>query len=182
MTDGFAKEGKTYRDSLDIRLTAEEIAGGSFEDFFRKYVAHAEPLPYQAILAKAGLLLQQQETVRAQLGFSYERDGGGKTLVRSVMEASPAERAGLLAGDEILSFNGENVPRRAEYWLRNKKPGKAVRLRVLRKERVLEVDFALGESSATIFVIAEDPHATQEAREIREGLLHGKPATAATAH
>src|SRR5437667_11066462 len=46
----FAKQGKTYRDSLDVRLTAEKIAGGSFEEFFGKYVAGAEPFPYQQIL------------------------------------------------------------------------------------------------------------------------------------
>ena len=39
MNENFAEKGKTYRDSLDVRLTAEEIAGGSFEDFFQKYVA-----------------------------------------------------------------------------------------------------------------------------------------------
>ncbi len=55
MNQDFAENGKTYRDSLDVRLTAEEVAGGSFEDFFRKYIANAEPLPYQSVLAKAGL-------------------------------------------------------------------------------------------------------------------------------
>jgi len=34
-----AKQGKTYRDSLDVRLTAEKIASASFEEFFGKYVA-----------------------------------------------------------------------------------------------------------------------------------------------
>ena len=43
--------------------------------------------------------------------------------VRAVDPGSTAERAGLKAGDEIKQWNGENVPRRAEFWLRNKKPG-----------------------------------------------------------
>src|SRR5213082_1433216 len=46
MNRDFAKQGKLYRDSLDVRLEAEKVAGGSFEDFFEKYVAGTEPFPY----------------------------------------------------------------------------------------------------------------------------------------
>ena len=180
MNENFAKKGKTYRDSLDVRLTAEEVAGGSFEDFFQKYVANAEPLPYQSVLAKAGLLLQRQETVRAELGFSMERDSRGKFVVRSVVPGSPAERAGLLAGDEAVNLNGENVPRRVERWLRNKNPGGTLKLRLLRSEKPLDLTFVLGGKSQSIFAIAEDPQASAKARAIREGLLHGT-ATAAQA-
>jgi len=181
MKEDFAENGKTYRDSLDVRLTAEEVAGGSFEDFFRKYIANAEPLPYQSVLAKAGLLLQRQEIVRAELGFSVERDANGKSVARSVVPGSPAERAGLLAGDEVVNFNGENVPRRAEHWLRNKNPGDTLKLRVLRNEKPLDIAFALGGKSESIFAIAEDPQASPKARAIREGVLHGTAAAAQAA-
>jgi predicted metalloprotease with PDZ domain len=167
-------------------LTAEEVAGGSFADFFQKYIANAEPLPYQSVLAKAGLLLQRQKIVRAELGFSMERDANGKSVVRSVVPGSPAERAGLLADDEVSNFNGENVPRRAEHWLRNKNPGDPLKLRVLRNEKPLDIAFALGGKSESIFAIAEDPQAPPKARAIREGWLHGTvaaaPAAGAAAH
>jgi S1-C subfamily serine protease len=127
------------------------------------------------VLAKAGLLLKQQEIVRAELGFSMERDAGGKSAVRSVVPGSTAGRAGLLAGDEVSNFNGENVPRRLEYWLRNKKPGDTLKLRVLRNEKPIEITLALGGKSESVFAIAEDPQASPKARAIREGLLHGKP-------
>jgi len=181
MNEEFAKKGKMYRDSLDIRLSAEEVAGGSFEDFFRQYIANAEPLPYESILAKAGLLLQKQEMVRAELGFSFERDGNGRWIVRSVDPGSTAERAGLLAGDELSQFNGENVPRRNEHWLRSKKPGDELHLRLLRNEQPVEIRFALGGKSATVFAIAEDPHASPKASVIRQGLLRGKPVAPAAA-
>jgi predicted metalloprotease with PDZ domain len=181
MNENFAKKGKTYRDSLDVQLTAEEIAGGSFEDFFGKYVARAEPLPCESLLAKAGLLLTQREIVRAELGFSMERDAGGKSVVRSVVPGSTAERAGLLADDEITNFNGENVPRRPEYWLRSKKPGDTLKLTVLRNEKPVEITFALGGKAESIFAIAEDPQASPKARAIRDGLLRGKTLAAAAA-
>jgi len=181
MNEEFAQKGKTYRDSLDVRLTVEKVAGGSFEDFFRQYVGNAEPLPYESVLAKAGLLLQKQEIVRAELGFSFERDTNGHWIVRSVDPGSTAERAGLLVGDGLSQFNGENVPRHAATWLRNRKPGDELRLRILRNEQPVEIKFALSGKSATIFAISEDPQATAKARAIREGLLHGKPIAAVAA-
>jgi predicted metalloprotease with PDZ domain len=180
MNQDFARKGKLYRDSLDVRLTAEKIAGGSFEDFFRQYVENAESLPYESVLAKAGLLLQKQQLVRADLGFTVERDASGKPVVRSVVPGSNAERASLLVGDELMNFNGENVPRRVESWVRNRKPGDNLRLHILRNEQPVEIAFALGETSATIFTIEEDPQPSPKARAIRDGLLHGKPAAAAT--
>jgi predicted metalloprotease with PDZ domain len=34
MNGEFARQNKPYRDSLDVRLTAEKVAGGSFDEFF----------------------------------------------------------------------------------------------------------------------------------------------------
>ena len=181
MNEEFARKEKTYRDSLDVRLTAEEIAGGSFDDFFRQYVSSAEPLPYEAVLAKAGLLLRKEEIIRASLGFSFERDANGKSVVRAVDSGSSAERAGLFAGDEVSSFNGENPPRRVEYWLRNKKPGDILTLKVLRNQQQLEFTFPLGETSVSVFTITEDPQISPKARAIREGILQGKTTPANTA-
>jgi predicted metalloprotease with PDZ domain len=69
MNTDFAKQGKTYRDSLDVRLTAEKIAGGSFEEFFTRYVAGTDSVPYQQILGLAGLALRSAEHRRPTLGF-----------------------------------------------------------------------------------------------------------------
>jgi predicted metalloprotease with PDZ domain len=179
MNDNFARKNKLYRDALDIRLTAETVAGGSLEDFFRQYVAAAEPLPYVEILAKAGLLLERQEVTRPDLGFTVERDSAGKALVRSIVPGSPGERAGLRSGDEIETWNGEAVPRRADSWLRSRKPGDPLHLQIRRNEQPSEISFALGGHSDEIFVIDDDPHATPKAKSIREGLLHGNTVAAA---
>ncbi|HET8966295.1 MAG TPA: PDZ domain-containing protein [Candidatus Acidoferrum sp.] len=181
MNDDFAKKTKPYRDSLDVRLTAESVAGASFEDFFSKYVAAAEPFPYPEILGKAGLLLRKQEVTRAELGFTIERDATGKAVVRSVASGSTAERAGLRPGDEIEMWNGESVPRRTDGWLRSRKPGDTLRLQIRRNDQSTEFSFALGGRTEEVFVIDEDPHGTDKAKAIREGLLHGTPVAASTA-
>ena len=169
----FAKQGKFYRDSLDIRLEAEKVAGGSFEEFFQDYVAEAKPLPYAQILALAGLELRTREGKAATLGFSPGRDGNGGTIVRAIDDGSPAADAGLRVGDVILNWNGADVPRSLGRWVRDHQPGEAMKVRIRRDEKELVIDFKLGESNETFFQIVEDAKAGEKAKRIRDGWLHG---------
>jgi predicted metalloprotease with PDZ domain len=169
----FARQGKTYRDSLDIRLEAEKVAGGSFEEFFQNYVATAEPLPYQQILGLAGLEMRTTEHKRAVLGFSAERESGGTATVRGVDDDSPAVRAGLRLGDVIVNWNDGDVPASLGRWVRERQPGQTVKVRIRREERERTLEFKLGEEKELLYQIAEDSRAGEKARRIREGLLHG---------
>ena len=179
MNVDFAKQGKTYRDSLDVRLEAEKVAGSSFEEFFRDYVAAAELLPYQQVLKLAGLDLRTTEQKRAVLGFSASRESGGTATVRSVDDSSPAAEAGLRTGDVILSWNDADVPRSLERWGRERQPGEVVRVRTRRDEKERTLEFKLGEEKAVVYQVVEDSHASEKARRIREGLLHGVTDSAA---
>ena len=172
MNEQFGKTGKGYRDSLDIRLTAEKVAGGSFEEFFDRYVAASDPLPYREILAKAGLELRADERKHATLGFSVERENGALT-VDSVEPESAAEGAGLRRGDVIVSWNGSEVPRSPERWASTHKKGTSVKIGVRREDGPATVEFALGEVTETFYRTVEDEHAGEKARRIREGILRG---------
>jgi predicted metalloprotease with PDZ domain len=174
MNTDFAKKGKAYRDSLDVRLTAEKVAGGSFEEFFQKYVAGTESFPYQEILALAGLEMRRSEQRRASLGFTMTRDSNGTLLVGEIEGESNAARAGLLAGDVIIGWNGGEAPRRPQRWVLEQKPGDLLRLRIRRDEKELTIEFRLGAIIETYYQIAEDAHANEKTRRIREGLLRGE--------
>ena len=173
MNADFAKQGKFYRDSLDVRLEAEKIAGSSFEEFFHDYVAEAEPLPYSEILALAGLELRTREGKSATLGFSPGRDTNGGTVVRALDDGSPAVDAGLGVGDVILSWNGADVPRSLGRWVRDRQPGEVIKMRIRRDEKELGIEFKLSESNETFFQIVEDANAGEKGKRIREGWLHG---------
>ncbi|MGB2622248.1 MAG: PDZ domain-containing protein [Candidatus Acidiferrum sp.] len=179
MNEDFAKQGKPYRDSLDIRLEAEKVAGGSFEEFFRDYVAGTKPLPYAQILARAGLTLQMTDHSRAILGFSAGRGSDGTITVRSVDAGTPAEQAGLQPGDAILSWDGGDVPRFLGRWVRERPAGEPVKLRIRRDEKEQTLSFKLGEEKETLYQIQEDAQAGERARRIRDGLLHGVTQTVA---
>ena len=174
MNTNFAKQGKTYRDSLDVQLTAESVAGGSFEEFFRKYVAGAEPLPYQKSLALAGLTLRTVERRRPSLGFLLEHEANGPFAVSAVDPEGAAAQAGLRAGDVIVNWNGGEAPRRVERWLQEQKPGELLKLRVRREDKEMTIEFRLGETKEILYQVGEDSHASEKARHIREGMLRGE--------
>jgi predicted metalloprotease with PDZ domain len=173
MNQDFAKAGKFYRDSRDIQLSAEKVAGVSLADFFARYVSGAEPLPYSDFLARGGLELHEKETIHAVSGFTVERDPNGPWTVRIVDADGPAAKSGLRVGDEIVRWNNGEPPRHQERWLSQQKPGADLRLRVRREEKELNIDIRLGEQREKFFQVAESANAGDRARRIREGLLHG---------
>jgi predicted metalloprotease with PDZ domain len=182
MNQDFAKSGKFYRDSLDVRLTAEKLAGGSLDDFFNNYVGGAQALPYADLLSRVGLAVQEKESSRATLGFSIEREPNAPWTVATVEPGSTAERSGLQVGDEILRWNSVEVPRHPERWASQQKPGEDLRLRVRRDGKEISIDVRLGESRETFYQVVETPGANERARRIREGILRGTtdPVTAQT--
>jgi len=173
MNQTFAKEGKFYRDSLDVRLTAEKITGGSLEDFFSKYVSGVQPLPYTDLFSQAGLALQEKESVRAVLGFTIQREPDAAWTVASVEPGSNAEKGGLKVGDEILRWNNADPPRRSERWASQQKPGEILFLRVRRAGKEEDVDLRLGEIREKSYQVIEATSATDRAKRIRDGMLHG---------
>jgi predicted metalloprotease with PDZ domain len=173
MNDEFAKTGRTYRDSMDVRLSAEKVAGGSFEDFFARHVSGTEPLPYREVLRLAGLELRSVEHKRASLGFLAEKDGSGAVVVRSVETNGLAAQAGLRSDDVIVTWDGVEVPRRLDHWASEQKAGSILHLRLRREQKEFDLDVRLGEVKDLRYEVVETAHSSEEAHHIREGLLHG---------
>src|SRR6516162_7968419 len=173
MNQDFARPGKYYRDSLDVRLTAEKLVDGSLQDFFSKYISGAAPLPYDELFSRAGLELREIESVRATLGFTLQRESGGPWSVASIESGTSAEKSGLKVGDEILRWNNSDTPRRPERWASQQKAGDELRLRVRRDEKEETLTLHLGEVREKIYEVAESSTVSDRAKRIRDGLLHG---------
>jgi len=173
MNQDFAKPGKYYRDSLDVRLTAEKLVDGSLDDFFSNYVRGANPLPYDELFSRAGLELRQTESVRATLGFTLQRESNGPWSVASIEPGTAAEKSGLKVGDEILRWDNADVPRRPERWATQQKPGEELRLRLRRDEKEETLTLHLGELREKFYEVAESATTSERAKRIRDGILHG---------
>jgi predicted metalloprotease with PDZ domain len=179
MNANFAKQGKAYRDSLDVKQAAENVSGGSFEEFFQKYVGGADPLPYQQILALAGLALRTVEHRRPALGFAVEHEPNGPIIVETVDPEGFAAQAGLRTGDIILNWDGGEIPRRIDRWLQEQRPGDLLKLRVRRDDKEIALEFRLGEITETLYQVGEDSHAGEKGRHIRGGILRGETSAVA---
>jgi len=86
---------------------------------------------------------------RARLGIIPDFSGGDVEGVRisGASEGSPAAKAGLLAGDVIVSFDGRAVRSLQDltYFLKDKKPGDAVIVVVRRAGEEVPIEVVLGE-------------------------------------
>jgi predicted metalloprotease with PDZ domain len=172
MNQEFGLAGKGYRDSLDVQLTAEKLVGGAFEEFFKRYVAGADALPYRATLQLAGLDLRESSHSRALLGITTQSATGGLS-VASIDPNGPAAASGLQLGDVIEKWDGGNPPRRSNEWLSHHKAGDVLHLLVRRDETEVSVDVRLGETTETFYDVVEDSHAGEKARNVRDGWLRG---------
>jgi predicted metalloprotease with PDZ domain len=175
MNDEYAKKGRFYDDSDGIRAVAEEVAGASLAEFFQRYIAGIDEIPYDKFLASAGLELKVDMLKIADLGFwtTGGRSPSSSVTVSQVIPGSPAEVAGLLAGDVLLQLNGEAIPVYVIAWARQHSPGEVIKIRVQRDNRELDISFALGSNDVKKYSISEISHATDKQKRIREGWLRG---------
>ena len=169
----YAQAGKFYNDSEGVRRAVEEVADQSFEDFFRRYVAGVDEIPYDKFLSAAGLELKIESARTADLGFHVGRAPGAGLAVGRIEQGSAAEAAGLRQGDVLLTFNGEPFGRNVGAWLREHAGGETVKLRIRRDGEEMEISYALGSNDDHRYSISELPHPSDKQRRIRDGLLHG---------
>ncbi|MBK9304714.1 MAG: PDZ domain-containing protein [bacterium] len=100
-----------------------------------------------------------------QLGAYFGAKDGG-ALVESVVEDSPAQKAGFQAGDVILALDGEPVadPDDVITTVRGKEKGETIEARVLRKgkEMTLKAELAEREGGAAVVrALGKAPRAMQ---------------------
>jgi predicted metalloprotease with PDZ domain len=95
MNDEFAKKGKPYNDDADIQASIEKVAGSSFREFFEKYVAGTEPLPYADILRLAGLELRNAPARPARAGHA-------RSVALEIVEDANANEKARRIRDGIL--------------------------------------------------------------------------------
>ena len=183
MNRNYANQARYYPDSAGVERAAEAITGADFSQFFRDYVAAAEELPYNDLFRTVGLKLERSRTMAVYPGFLTVRNFDQPSVVVSVDSGSEAERAGLSAGDTILTVNGKVATGEFEDRLAGMKVGDTIRLRVTGRKGSREVKVKLGGRDEESFAIVELPTVTPEQRARRAAWLASEPdGAAAPAH
>jgi predicted metalloprotease with PDZ domain len=137
-----------------VQPAVEAVAGGSFEEFFDRYIRGTDEIDYDAFLKKVGLRLvtrvKKDETrldpakPGAWLGANVT-ESGGQTVVSSILENSPAWKGGLSAGDTLLALDGVRVtaatlPER----LADRAAGQTASVTVFRRDQLKTLEVVLG--------------------------------------
>ena len=166
--------GRGYR-TEDFQRVASEVAGYDFSEFFARHVRGVDVLPYDEALGYLGLrAVREQAREPYDAGISVDWQKSKPLTIGVVRNGSPAEDAGLQAGDEILSLGRKNVTR--EDWLASLsrfKRGDRVPITVKRDRRTIPATLVLGEPERFEYRIEEIKEATPEQKAQRSRWLSG---------
>ncbi|HEX2203239.1 MAG TPA: PDZ domain-containing protein [Longimicrobium sp.] len=178
-----------------VERVAAEVAGEELSGFFDRALRGTEELDYAAELAAAGLKLvpahegrpgappvgagvmgpggDPSAPPRGEVSFGVQfKHEGGKTVVGSVLAGSPAWRAGVNAGDELVALDGLRVgPESLSARLMEKTPGERARLAVFRRDELLTLEVEVETRPPARLALREVEDATEEARRLREDWL-----------
>jgi predicted metalloprotease with PDZ domain len=103
-------QGQGYPED-GFQRAAEEVAGTSLAEFFSRYVAGTEELPYDEVLGIVGLSATQvadEEDPAATFGWRLRKQGDEVTI-SNVLPGSSALASGIMRDDVLVSVAGEPV-------------------------------------------------------------------------
>jgi predicted metalloprotease with PDZ domain len=174
-------------DATAIRREAESIAGRSLSSYFRRFIEGTAELPVPELLRGAGVKVEAKapadasDAVKAKRllpwsGLVYATNGDGeKAVVKNVVPVSPAWRAGITFGDEIIAVDGTRVTsatvgkRFADH-----APGQSAEVAFFRKDRLHTTTVRLARNPERKWSFAVDPEARARVIALRRQWLGTK--------
>lgn len=137
----------------DWRVTLGEVARDSAwaNRFHRNHVVGKEPLDYETLLGRAGLLLRKSQPGISTIGaVQYAQDTTRAQITSQTRIGSPLYEAGLDRGDIILTLDGQPLTRGSDVskFVLSKKPGDRVQIRFEQRGAQKTATLVIGESDA----------------------------------
>jgi predicted metalloprotease with PDZ domain len=170
--DSYYLRGRAYTVE-EFFAHASQVTGVDLRFFLEYHVQRTGMPPYEEGLAAHGLrFVRVPQPGSASAGLTFDAGDAKQARVASVQPGSPAGRAGLRAGDVLLTVGRTEV--NAGNWqaaLDSLKPSEAHALTYRRDGRTF--DAALGLGLSFTYRIEKDDRATPEARALRDAWLKG---------
>ncbi len=166
----FGSLEKGYTDQ-ELQAACERASGGSLDDWFAHYIDSSQPMDYASHLDPFGLVLKtgySSPNPPPYLGLNG-KDG---STITTVEMGSPAQQAGIWAGDELLALDGFKVtiatlPDR----LRAYAPGQTVSVSVFQQEILRTVAVTLADPIPDRYSIEQVPDPTPEQQALYQEWL-----------
>lgn len=169
----YFKKNRNYG-PVDFQKACELMAGGSLEEFFKRYVRGKEELDYNSTLEAAGLRLEitpagatgRGAGDRIFFGADLTQEGD-RLMVERVYAGSPAYEQGLNFGDQIVAIDNLRVTR--DFFnarLAEKKPGDLINLTIFRFDDLSTLLIKLGPGREGTFRIVPLTTQTEAQKKI----------------
>lgn len=165
----YKEKGRGFTDQ-EFRQVCEKVAGCPLPEIF-EYASTTKSIDYPEYLAYAGLELEKpRELPEAYLGVLVE-DQDSRLVVAAVEPDSPADRTGVIAGDEIKAVDGHKVKDLDfNQWISSRQPGDKIKLDLSRGDKNLEVEVILAHQLEKSFHLKPVSRPTRLQAEILNGL------------
>jgi predicted metalloprotease with PDZ domain len=155
----------------EIGFTADElqsilaiVADMNLDDFFQRYIFGTEELPFDDYLEPFGLQIQPETDDRLPFLGIRATTYNGKTTIEFVETASPAQNAGIDAGDELLAIDGIRISaEQLDDRLRDYRSGDTLTVGIFHQDelRTLSITLAPPRPNRYQLVPVAEPTATQ---------------------
>lgn len=158
----------------DLEKALSTYAGKEFaNDFFSKYIYDSEMPNYKRLLEQVGLEISRNNQ-KAYFGLSVNNTDEGVFITSNPQIGSPAYKAGLNKGDEILSVDSAEIKDKEDWenLINTSNPGDTIGLSISRNGQILEKKVQLQEDPA--YLIKIDEEASGTAKNARKKWLSAK--------
>ncbi len=158
----------------EFRQTAEDVAGISLREWFRRVLDTAGELDYTEALGWYGLRFKPEEPPKPGAAPAPDKAWtglvttatNGRLAVSGVKRDTPGYDAGFNVGDEILAIDDYRV--RPDQWaarMEYYRPGDKVSVLIARRDKLMRLDTVFAKLPAPTWKLEADPKATEAQKE-----------------
>jgi predicted metalloprotease with PDZ domain len=173
----FYKQGKGFRTS-DLLALLTEMGLPDAAGFYHRYINGREPLPYDSILPRAGIVVNRRTSSLPFLGVTSGPTPDGQLVVQAVSPGSAAGEAGVAPGDVLLKIGDVAVTPDSDWGAAFRtryrgQGGQPFVLTVRRGDQTLTLNSHVHERTVTSFRLERSATATTKQARIWRGLATG---------
>ncbi|MBK1986510.1 M61 family metallopeptidase [Sphaerospermopsis aphanizomenoides BCCUSP55] len=148
-----------------LKEVIESVAGIDLSDFFNRYIQGLDDLPFNEYLEPFGLQLVEEFEFEPYLGVKIKTENG-REIIKFVEMGSPANTAGIDAGDELLAIDGIKVgTSQLSERLKDYQPGETINITVFHHDELRNYSVTLAKQHPIKYELrpVENPDPIQQA-------------------
>jgi predicted metalloprotease with PDZ domain len=156
-----------------LQQIIESIANQDLTEFYSRYIHGVEELPFNDYLAAVGIELKPINTNNIPTLGIIVKSEHGREMIKSVASNSPAQLAGVDAGDELLAIDGFKVTAdKLTDRLKSYQVGQQIELTIFHGDRLITVSIILAPSQPDRYQLYQIEHPTDLQHQLFKGWVN----------